>query len=723
MKLKGKNSKCKIAPRFLLFTFAFLLLPLNLAKAATGCSYPSTLDAFVDIADDGTWRAGAVEDPGNKKVSYNRLECAVEKVEIELGLLPKGTYATVRARLDDAVYFTPAQSANRVVASPDGISGVLSVRLLVANDIPGLPASKITSAILALARGGTGADLSATGGAGQFVKQLSAGGALSIAAISLGELPAVLIDAGARFDNSLCVDGEFIKKAAGVWSCQPDATGGSPNWNTILNPVSAQSLTMGANNTTWTFDSAAGVFAIKFTSIFTTGPQFLIQQVTGNPTGGILGEFRAGDPDVIVLQAGDGTNGVTVTQPGVLAAIGAGQVKANRTICDATNPLLRFDGACTTAGGSPAWNSIASPIASQSLTMGANSTLWTFDNLSGKFEADFTSAFTTGSQWLIQQITGNPTGGVLFEIKVADTDVMAARFGDGTNYLNISKTGATTAVGTASITATILALASNPANCSAGNLPRGIDTAGVAEGCAAVSLTADVTGTLPVANGGSGAATLTGILKGNGTSAFSAATVGTDYGTPDASTKTLTNTTLDAEATGNVLTIPVKISIPFGGCNNATAGPVWDLPTSSAASASCVTGTNIQKGVLTFADGQSAQTTILLPSDWSGAIDVNLILAGGGSDTSGTVIPTIATACTATGGTTTDNPSFNAADNLSTITLATAANRVWSSTKTSIATTGCSAGNLLHMKMGRATDTAASAAQYILLELTYRRAI
>jgi hypothetical protein len=42
-------------------------------------------------------------------------------------------------------------------------------------------------------------------------------------------------------------------------------------------------------------------------------------------------------------------------------------------------------------------------------------------------------------------------------------------------------------------------------------------------------LTTGVTGTLPVANGGSGASTLTGVLKGNGTSAFTAATAGTDY--------------------------------------------------------------------------------------------------------------------------------------------------------------------------------------------------
>jgi hypothetical protein len=40
-----------------------------------------------------------------------------------------------------------------------------------------------------------------------------------------------------------------------------------------------------------------------------------------------------------------------------------------------------------------------------------------------------------------------------------------------------------------------------------------------------VSLTSGVTGTLPVANGGTGATTLTGVVKGNGTSAFTAGTV------------------------------------------------------------------------------------------------------------------------------------------------------------------------------------------------------
>ena len=51
-----------------------------------------------------------------------------------------------------------------------------------------------------------------------------------------------------------------------------------------------------------------------------------------------------------------------------------------------------------------------------------------------------------------------------------------------------------------------------------------------------VNLATNVTGTLPVGNGGSGATTLTGVLKGNGTSAFTAATAGTDYVAPGTAT-------------------------------------------------------------------------------------------------------------------------------------------------------------------------------------------
>lgn len=50
---------------------------------------------------------------------------------------------------------------------------------------------------------------------------------------------------------------------------------------------------------------------------------------------------------------------------------------------------------------------------------------------------------------------------------------------------------------------------------------------------------ANVTGIVAVANGGTGAATLTGLIKGNGTLAFSAATAGTDYLAPPSGTAIL----------------------------------------------------------------------------------------------------------------------------------------------------------------------------------------
>jgi hypothetical protein len=65
-------------------------------------------------------------------------------------------------------------------------------------------------------------------------------------------------------------------------------------------------------------------------------------------------------------------------------------------------------------------------------------------------------------------------------------------------------------------------------------------------------------GTLGVASGGSGAVTLTGILKGNGTSAFTAATAGTDYVAPGtATTFTATQTfagssSVEAMKTSNI---------------------------------------------------------------------------------------------------------------------------------------------------------------------------
>lgn len=49
-----------------------------------------------------------------------------------------------------------------------------------------------SSGQIPLARGGTGADLSATGGSGQFLKQSSAGGTITVGTIASGDLPPLL---------------------------------------------------------------------------------------------------------------------------------------------------------------------------------------------------------------------------------------------------------------------------------------------------------------------------------------------------------------------------------------------------------------------------------------------------------------------------------------------------------------------------------------------------
>jgi hypothetical protein len=64
-----------------------------------------------------------------------------------------------------------------------------------------------------------------------------------------------------------------------------------------------------------------------------------------------------------------------------------------------------------------------------------------------------------------------------------------------------------------------------------------------------------ITGTLGVAHGGTGVTTLTGIVKANGTSAFTAATAGTDYLAPNGSAANLTSfPTLNQNTTGNAAT-------------------------------------------------------------------------------------------------------------------------------------------------------------------------
>jgi hypothetical protein len=90
---------------------------------------------------------------------------------------------------------------------------------------------------------------------------------------------------------------------------------------------------------------------------------------------------------------------------------------------------------------------------------------------------------------------------------------------------------------------------------------------------------ANVSGTLPVANGGTGATTLTGLVKGNGTSAFTAAVAGTDYVVPSGALGTPVSGTLTS-CTGLPLTTGVTGTLPVA--NGGTGSTTLTFPSGTA---------------------------------------------------------------------------------------------------------------------------------------------
>lgn len=190
-----------------------------------------------------------------------------------------------------------------------------------------------------------------------------------------------------------------------------------------------------------------------------------------------------------------------------------------------------------------------------------------------------------------------------------------------------------------------------------------------------------------------------------------------------AATRTLTNKTLDVEGTGNSITTVSKVWLPAAACQNTTASLFWDTPTSNPAVAACVTGTNTQKGVADFADGSSLsmQQTLLLPSDFTGAIDAKFKWLT--SATSGDVVWQIQTICVADAET--DDPAFNTASTVTDTAKGTTL-QTNDASITGVTATGCAAGELLHVKVLRdaahASDSLAATARLIGVELTFRRA-
>lgn len=293
---------------------------------------------------------------------------------------------------------------------------------------------------------------------------------------------------------------------------------------------------------------------------------------------------------------------------------------------------------------------------------------------------------------------------------------------------------------------------------------------------------------LPVNQGGTGAATLTGPIKGNGTSALSAAAaadivglfstcsgsqyLGADgachnasgagtvtsviiaptgpitvsgtctittsgtctiaaptavtsaaslpagglvYGTAgtQATAATAAGTAKQIAISGGAgapsfIDLPDAKDYPSANCVSSVGGSAWD----TTLTAGCIGGSNNLGGELPFVDGSIAQFKTHLPRDWDTATQPYIELQfTSATNTSGTMIFQVQTACYKLDGSTTTDPTFATAQVFSTATAA-AASRGWEEDlQLNAVTSGnsCVANGQMLVKITRNTDTAGSA--------------
>lgn len=143
-----------------------------------------------------------------------------------------------------------------------------------------------------------------------------------------------------------------------------------------------------------------------------------------------------------------------------------------------------------------------------------------------------------------------------------------------------------------------------------------------------------------------------------------------------------TNVSVTTTATWQALDLPSfpdAKQIPFANCYQNVAGSGVTTATSNF-TAACRGGSNNLSGMLQAipSTGGSLQFMLELPLDWNTAQQPYInIFYGSGSNTSGTVIWTVSSACSKADGSVTDDPSFNAESAFASQTMANAS-RTWS---------------------------------------------
>jgi hypothetical protein len=176
------------------------------------------------------------------------------------------------------------------ISGMGGGQGTPTFRSLVPADIPNLDASKITTGLLALAHGGTHADLSATGGAHQVLQQTSVDANITVGQLAFSDISGTTgqtqIPVGgvnSQTTNYTAVSGDSGKlisfnSATPVTLTLP-ASPPSANWNIEFENVGTGMLTVNRNGLN--IDGAANNLTVSQNQggcIYTDGTNYFTQR-------------------------------------------------------------------------------------------------------------------------------------------------------------------------------------------------------------------------------------------------------------------------------------------------------------------------------------------------------------------------------------------------------------------------------------------------------------
>lgn len=316
-------------------------------------------------------------------------------------------------------------------------------------------------------------------------------------------------------------------------------------------------------NTTGNFNTAMGTAAQRDNTTGDGNTGFGYHALLAN-TSGSNNTAIGNSADVA---SGSLTNATAIGNGAIVSAsntiqLGNTSVSNVKTSGALTAPIYASTPQALTDGSTITWNPALGLNAS--VILGGNRTLsFTTTPPAGAYGTLVVSQDGTGNRTLTLPTTANKVLGSTSTTSIALSTAANAKdilnfYYDGTNcFWNIGQGYGTAASSSSTTNLTTSVTGTLPvANGGTGatTLTGYVKGAGTATMTASATIpVADITGTLPVANGGTGAATLTGIIKGNGTSAMIAATPGTDYQAP----LTLTTTgTGAATLSGTTLNIP-----------------------------------------------------------------------------------------------------------------------------------------------------------------------